>query len=385
MRAAYSEIISFIRQTYNTKEAKIPLHSPVFGGNELKYVTNCIESTFVSSVGSYVDLFEQKIEEFTGATKAVACVNGTNALFLALKLSGVQAGEEVITQPLTFIATVNAIRYCGADPLFLDVDSDTLGLSPGSLEEFLADQCKIDDDTGRLVNLNTGKVISACLPVHTFGHPARIDKIVEICNRYHLPVVEDAAESIGSLYKGRHTGTFGQIGVFSFNGNKTITTGGGGMLIFQDFGLAEKAKHLTTQARIQHAWEFVHDEVGYNYRLPNINAALGVAQMEQLDSFIQRKRDLSRRYMDFFRNTGVIFFTEPENARSNYWLNCIFLPDKEQRDSFLAFSNNQGVMTRPCWKLINQLPMFKNCYSGNLDNSSDIADRLVNIPSSVVL
>lgn len=384
MRKEFGEIITFIRNIFDIPHAPIPLHAPVFNGNEKKYLMDCIESTMVSSVGEYVDLFERKIEAYTGAPKAVACVNGTNALFLALKLCGVQPGEEVITQPLTFIATVNAIRYCGAFPVFVDIESDTLGLSPQKLEEFLIGQCKTDRHTGRLVNVNTGRVISACLPVHTFGHPARIDTIIELCNRYQLPVVEDAAESIGSLYKGRHTGTFGQIGIFSFNGNKTITTGGGGMLIFQDPVLAEKAKHLTTQARVQHAWEFIHDEVGYNYRMPNINAALGVAQMEQIDTFIRKKRELALKYKNFFRDTGLDFFTEPENAQSNYWLNCIILPDKETRDSFLAFSNEQGVMTRPCWRLMNQLPMFADCCTGNLETSNKISDRLVNIPSSVV-
>ena len=389
------EIIGFIRKFHNQQRNFIPLHAPVFLGNEKKYLNECIDSTFVSSVGKNVDLFEEKISEYTGSKIAVACVNGTSALHLALKMVGVEPDTEVVTQPLTFVATANAIIYCGAKPVFLDVDTTTLGLSPKALRSWLSDSTtqQLNNSTKQpeTINKSTGKRVAACVPMHTFGHPCRIDEIVDVCNEYHIPVVEDAAESLGSFFKGKHTGTFGKIGVLSFNGNKIVTTGGGGMLLFNDVELAEKAKHLTTQAKVPHPWEFVHDEIGYNYRMPNINAGLGVAQLEQLPKFLESKRKLAKTYSEFFSNLfperaeKLTFFVEPENAESNYWLNAILFENRLQRDEFLKLSNENGVMTRPAWELMNRLPMFQDAQCGDLTNAEWIADRLVNIPSSSYL
>lgn len=379
----HQKIVDFIRQTFNEPSAFIPLHEPRFIGNEKKYLNECIDSTFVSSVGKFVDKFEEITAAYTGAKRAVVCVNGTEALHMALLLAGVKREDEVITQPLTFIATANAIAYTGAAPVFVDVDENTLGMSPESLSSFLEEFAEVRDD-GFCYNKFSGKRIAACLPVHIFGHPCRIDEIVEICGRYNIPVVEDAAESIGSLYKGRHTGTFGKIGILSYNGNKTITTGGGGMILTDEEELGELAKHLTTQAKVPHAWEYVHDHIGYNYRMPNINAALGVAQMETLDYFIAKKRELATAYKAFFDSLGIRFFTEPANAFSNYWLNAVILEDRQERDRFLEYTNAQKVMTRPAWRLMNRLPMFDHCQSGPLEHARWLEDRLVNVPSSVI-
>ena len=381
MNNRFQQIVDFIRNLYNIPEGPIPLHAPVFIGNEKKNINECIDSTFVSSVGKFVELFEKKIADYTGAKYAVACVNGTNALHLALMMVEVKRNTEVITQPLTFIATANAISYCGATPAFLDVDLDTMGLSPKSLLRFLEKETEKKKDG--VYNKTTKKKIAACVPVHTFGHAARIDKIVEICNHFNIPVVEDAAESLGSLYKGQHTGTFGKIGVVSFNGNKVVTTGGGGMLLFKDEALAIKAKHLTTQAKAPHLWELVHDDIGYNYRMPNINAALGCAQMENLHSFIQKKREIANRYRKFFESINISFFKETQGSYSNYWLNAIFLKDRLERDSFLEYTNRQGIRTRPAWSLMNKLSMFQHCVTGDLSNANQIEDTLVNLPSSV--
>jgi perosamine synthetase len=378
--ATYQFIIDKIREIYSEPEKYIPLHTPLFIGNEKKYLEECIDSTFVSSVGKFVDIFEAKIAEYTGSARAVACVNGTNALHIALKLAGVEHSDEVITQPLTFIATVNAISYCGATPLFIDVDRKTMGLSPAALEAFLSLETVMKADG--CYNKSTKKRIKACVPMHTFGHPCRIDEISLICEKHKIELIEDAAESIGSFYKGKHTGTFGKIGVLSFNGNKIITTGGGGMLLFNDEELARRAKHLTTQAKITHPWNFVHDEIGYNYRMPNINAALGVAQIENLDLYIGKKRLLAKTYEEFFQSEKISFFTEPENCVSNYWLNVILFESEDSRDQFLNESNSQGVMTRPVWRLMNKLKMFENCQKGSLANSEWLEERVVNIPSS---
>lgn len=377
----YQFVINKIRAIFNEHEKPIPLHAPVFIGNEKKYLEECIDSTFVSSVGKFVDLFELKIEEYTRCKRAVGCVNGTNAIHLALKLVGVEQYDEVITQPLTFIATANAISYCGAKPLFIDVDRATMGLSPEALESFLSVETVMKADG--CYNKSSGNRIKACIPMHTFGHPCRIDDIVVICEKYKIELIEDAAESIGSYYKGKHTGTFGKIGVLSFNGNKTITTGGGGMLLFNDEELAIRAKHLSTQAKVAHPWNFVHDEIGYNYRMPNINAALGVAQVESLDFYIERKRLLAKTYEDFFKSAKVSFFIEPVNCISNYWLNVIIFDSATDRDQFLKESNSQGVMTRPSWRLMNKLHMFENCQTGSLVNSNWLEERIVNIPSGV--
>jgi perosamine synthetase len=385
MKDTFKEFVKYIRDLYDNPQGVIPLHAPIFFGNEKKYMQECIDSTFVSSVGKFVDEFELEMARYTGAKKAVACVNGTCALHLALKMAGVKQGNEVITQSLTFIATANAIKYCEAEPIFLDVDMDTMGLSPKALQNFLETKTYFDKIFNKCVNKSTHKTISACVPMHTFGHPCRIDEIAEICNQYQIQVVEDAAESLGSFYKGQHTGTFGKIGVLSFNGNKIITTGGGGMLLFHDEYLAKRAKHLTTQAKLPHPWEFVHDEIGYNYRMPNINAALGLAQLEQLNKFLESKRNLAKEYADFFDKTTITYFKEPKDSISNYWLNCIFLKDKPKRDTFLKYTNENGVMTRPAWQLMNTLPMFEHCQTDNLETSNNISERLVNIPSSFII
>ncbi len=385
----FGEITDFIKKQFNNQEDFISLHEPRFCGNERKYVLDAIESTFVSSVGKYVDMFEKEIANFTGAAKAVACVNGTNALHLALVVAGVNAGDEVISQDITFVATLNAISYTGANPILVDIDKDTLGMSPKALNEWLTENAIIvtDNESKKLIckNKNTDKKISACVPMHTFGHPCRIDEIIEICNEYYIPVIEDAAESLGSYSKQKHTGTSGLVGVLSFNGNKIITTGGGGMLLFNDIDLATRAKHLSTQAKIPHPWEFKHDETGYNYRMPNLNAAIGLAQLEQINTYLESKRKLAENYKKFFDKLNIPFISEPKNAKSNYWLNAILLKDKEERNDFLTFTNKNGVMTRPVWEPIHQLPMYKDVQCGKLENSIWIADRLVNIPSSVIL
>lgn len=418
----FQHIIDFIRTLYPNRDF-IPLHEPWFGGNEKAYLLDCIDSTFVSSVGKYVDRFERMICEFTGAQRAVATVNGTSALHISLLLAGVRGGDLVITQPLTFIATCNAISYCGADPVFIDIDRNTLGLSADALETWLQANVEVVDrglegrgsleSLGGLEGQGTGKPtqpskqrspqhsllsqpsvccihkaskrrISACVPMHTFGHPCEIDRIVDICRLYHIPVVEDSAESIGSYYKGQHTGTFGKLGVLSFNGNKTITTGGGGMILTNDEELGNLAKHITTTAKKPHPWKFEHDMVGYNYRLPNVNAALGCAQMEQLPTMLANKRDTANRYHEFFsRIADLEFIGEPPDSVSNYWLNAILLPDEIEREEFLTQTNEKKVMTRPAWILMNKLTMFSRSLCGNLEISENIESRLVNIPSSI--
>jgi perosamine synthetase len=378
----FENVISFIQTVYKSKDF-IPLHEPKFIGNEKKYLNECIDSTFVSSVGKFVDEFEEKIASYTGAKYAIATSNGTSALHISLILANVERYDEVITQPLTFVATCNAISYCGARPLFVDVDRDTMGLSPAALKEFLENSATVINQ--QCVNNTTGKVIKACVPMHTFGHPCKIDEIKDICDQYHIVLIEDAAESLGSFYKNRHTGTFGKIGVMSFNGNKIITAGGGGCIIIDDADLAKKAKHLTTTAKVPHKWKYAHDMVGYNYRMPNLNAALLVAQLENLDNFIDKKRKLADMYGEFFKGVDCKFVKEPAESSSNYWLNSIILNDKQQQDIFLNESNAQGVMTRPIWTLMNKLPMFKGAQCGDLTNSEWLEDRVVNIPSSVIL
>lgn len=381
----YQDIVDFIRNHYNARENEtVMLHAPTFIGNEKKYLNECIDSTFVSSVGQFVDRFERDMEAYTGAKKAVVCVSGTNALHMAMMLCGVERGDEVLTQALTFIATCNAISYIGAYPVFIDVDKDTMGLSPYALEKWLNENAEIRKD-GQCYNRTTGRRIKACVPMHTFGHPVRIEEILDICKNWNIELIEDAAESIGSLYKGKHTGTFGKVGAISFNGNKTITTGGGGMLLFMDEELGKFAKHITTQAKVPHRWAFVHDHIGYNYRMPNINAALGCAQLECIDTFIENKRGTSQIYKDFFASEphGIKFMKEPADTRSNYWLNAVLLPNKDAQQKFLEFTNDNGVMTRPVWELMNRLPMFNDCQNDGLENTQWLADRLVNIPSSV--
>ena len=377
----YQNVIEFIQELYQSKEF-IPLHEPRFIGNEKKYINEAIDSTFVSSVGKYVSQFEGMVAEFVGTKYAVATSNGTSALHVGLKLVGVDENSEVITQALTFIATANAISYCNARPIFVDVDRDTLGLSPSKLKEFLEEFTHMNEN-GDCINKSTNKVIKACVPMHTFGHPCKIDEIVQICDAYNIAVVEDAAESLGSYYKKKHTGSFGTFGVFSFNGNKIITSGGGGMLVTDNEELAKKAKHLTTTAKVAHPYEYIHDEIGYNYRLTNLAAALGVAQMENLQFFIDKQRDLAGDYDEFFKNTDIEFIQAPKDALSNCWLNAVVLKNKQTRDEFLKYTNDNGVMTRPIWRLMNKLDMFKDAQTGNLDNARWLEERVVNISSSI--
>nr|WP_321266996.1 LegC family aminotransferase [uncultured Sulfurimonas sp.] len=378
----YKEIVEFIQNVYKTK-GFIPLHEPKFNGNEKKYLNDCIDSTFVSSVGKYVDAFEEQFAKKVGSKYAVATVNGTSALHISLILAGVKKEDEVITQPLTFVATCNAISYLDAKPVFVDVDLDTMGLSPASLKEFLEKNCELKDN--RCINKTTKKCIKACVAMHTFGHSCRVDEIKDICDKWHITLVEDAAESLGSYYQGRHTGTFAKLGAFSFNGNKIITSGGGGVIVTDDEELAKRAKHLTTTAKIPHKWEYVHDEIAYNYRMPNLNAALLVAQLEQLDTFLASKRELASKYEEYFKTKSEIdFIKEPRDAKSNYWLQALILKDEKTRDEFLDFTNKNGVMTRPIWKLMSELEMFKETQCADLKNSKYLQQRVVNIPSSVI-
>ncbi len=378
----FKDVINFIQKIYKTTSF-IPLHEPKFIGNEKKYLNECIDSAFVSSVGKFVDEFEEKIANYTGAKYAIATSNGTSALHISLLLANVEQSDEVITQPLTFVATCNAISYCGANPVFVDVDKETMGLSPSALKTFLENNTSIIGQ--QCINNSTGKVIKACVPMHTFGHPCRIDEIKDICDKYHIFLIEDAAESLGSIYKNKHTGTYGQVGVMSFNGNKIITAGGGGCIVTNDKTLAKKAKHLTTTAKVPHKWDFYHDMVGYNYRMPNLNAALLVAQLENLDNFVHNKRKLAHMYEEFFNGINCVFVKESIESRSNYWLNSILLKNKQQRDEFLNETNSQNVMTRPIWTLMNKLPMFEHNQCGDLTNSEWLEERAVNIPSSVIL
>ena len=375
----YNKFIAFVREQYRTNDF-VPLHEPRFRGNEKRYLLDTIDSTFVSSVGAYVDQFERNMEQFTKATKAVAVVNGTAALQVALRLVGVSKGDEVITQALSFIATANAISYNNATPVFLDVDLDTMGLSPEAVRRFLENYGELREDGS--YNRVTGNKISACVPMHTFGFPVHLDELIAICSEWKIPVVEDAAESLGSYYKGQHTGTMGQIGCFSFNGNKTITCGGGGAIVSNDLELGIKAKYLTTIAKKPHAYEFFHDEIGYNYRMPNLNAALACAQMEMLPSFLVDKRKLAEEYAKFFQSAGVNFRMETPQSRANYWLMCVELNDILERDNFLKETNANGIMTRPIWTLTYRLPMYQHCYRDGQVNAEFLEQRIVNIPSS---
>jgi perosamine synthetase len=377
------EIITFIQNLYKT-EAFIPLHEPRFIGNEKKYLNECIDSSFVSSVGAFVERFEQEFAAYVGSKYAIACVNGTAALHTALVVSDVREGDVVITQPLSFVATANAISYCGAEPIFLDVDSASLGLSPRALQNFLESYCELRE--GECFEKRGAKRVKACVPMHTFGHPCKIDTIAQICKDWGITLIEDAAESLGSYYKGRHTGTFGDVAAFSFNGNKIITSGGGGVVVTDDAALAKRAKHITTTAKVPHKWEYIHDEIGFNYRMPNLNAALLVAQMEQLEKFLANKRTLAKEYANFFATfDDITFVNEPKDAQSNYWLNTLLLKDKESQERFLSYMNEKGVMSRPAWRLLSELKMFQNCYNDGLTNAKALQQRIVNIPSSVRL
>ena len=375
----FDYLAKFIQDKYRTNSF-IPLHEPRFIGKEKEFVSQTIDSTFVSSVGQYVNQFEEDIAKYTGSKRAIAIVNGTSALHLSMLMAGVKPGDYVITQALTFVATCNAIHYCQAEPILIDVDKKTLGLSPIALEAWLEENAFVDTDQVCKLK-NSKRVIKACIPMHTFGHPVEIDTLATICNVWKLAMIEDAAESLGSLFKDTHTGTFGLMGTLSFNGNKIITSGGGGAILCNE-ELYLKGKHLSTTAKKPNDIHFVHDEVGFNYRLPNINAALGCAQLESINLFVKQKRQLAEEYAQLLKNSNLEFFKEPKNCRSNYWLNTIICHDESQRNELLNYMNSREIMTRPVWTPMNKLPMFKNSISDSLQNTLWLEERIVNIPSS---
>ncbi|SDZ40703.1 MULTISPECIES: LegC family aminotransferase [Rhodonellum] len=377
---AFKQVIQFIQEKFQSK-GFIPLHAPSFMGNERKYLMDTIDSTFVSSVGAYVDLAEKMVAEISQIHKAVAVVNGTSGLQIALQLAGVQPGDEVITQALTFVATANAIHYTGAEPVFLDVDYDTMGLSPKAVESFLEEYGELRE--GGTYNKKTGKRIASCVPMHTFGFPVHLDELVSVCEKWKIPIVEDAAESLGSFYKMQHTGSFGKLGVFSFNGNKIVTCGGGGMIVTQEEDLGKLGKHLTTTAKVAHPYEYVHDHVGYNFRMPNLNAALLCAQLERLDFYLKNKRQLAHEYIDFFEGQEIIFRKELDNTQANYWLMSVELENLSARNAFLKATNDAKTVTRPIWQLMYRLPMYQHCYRDGQTNAVILEERIVNIPSSV--
>lgn len=380
VKARYLPLIQAIRERFPGDDP-IPLHAPVFGGKEKVYLSECIDSTFVSSVGPFVDRFERMMEEITGGRFAIATMNGTAALHMTLILAGVRDGDEVITQPLTFVATCNAIAYQRAHPIFIDVDRDTLGLSPDAVAAFLEEHAEMRN--GQCVNRGTGRCIRAMVPMHTFGIAARIEALLEIGARWNIAVIEDAAEAIGSTWRGRALGTFAPLSAFSFNGNKIVTSGGGGCVVTESPEIARLAKHLTTTAKSPHAWEFSHDQVGYNYRLPNINAALACAQLEQLPGFLEKKRDLARFYANVCRSVGLHFLNEPEGGESNFWLNAVLTDGREERDALLSYAAEEKIMMRPVWQLMTTLPAFQGAQAMPIPNAQWLQDRIVNIPSSV--
>ncbi|OFZ53989.1 MAG: aminotransferase DegT [Bdellovibrionales bacterium RIFOXYC1_FULL_54_43] len=375
------ELTQFVRSHYGTESGAIPLHAPVFQGNEKKYLAECIDSTFVSYLGKYVTQLEAMTQEYTGTKHAIAIGNGTLALHAALHVLGANSESEVITQTLTFVATVNAIRYTGAAPVFLDSSRTTLGMCPEALKVFLQENAELRD--GKAYNRKTGKSFAACVPMHVFGHCVDLDGLIKICDSYGIPLLEDAAESLGSFYKGRHTGVIGKLGILSYNGNKIVTTGGGGMILTNDDALAARLRHITTTAKKKHAWAFEHDELGFNYRMPNVNAAVGCAQMERLPQMLADKRATAEAYARFFAQKGIPFIAEPEGTKSNYWLNAILAGSRQERDAILEYTNSHGVMTRPVWEPMHRLPMHADFQRGPLTNAEWLADRLVNIPSGV--
>lgn len=371
--------VDVVREIYG--DSFIPLHRPIFSEHERESVAEVIGNNFVSSAGKEIEVFESKIADFTGARYAIATVNGTAALHVALHLANVSAGSEVITQAVSFVATANAISYCQAKPVFIDIDLETMGLSPKALAAFL--QANVEMRHGHAYNKVSGARISACVPMHTFGHAALIDEIADICNAFNIALIEDCAESLGSYLGSKHTGRAGKFATFSFNGNKIITTGGGGMIITDDEHLAQRARHITTTSKRPHAYEYYHDEVGFNYRMPNLNAAMGLAQIEKLDNFLSQKRIVAESYRDFFASLPMEFVWEREGTRANFWLNCVLCEDLAARNTFLEYTNEAGIMTRPLWQLLNRLPMYENCETDALTHSNFLAERLVNIPSSV--
>ena len=376
-------LIDLIQNNYATKEL-IPLHAPVFNGNEKKYINETINSTFVSTVGQFVQDFEKNIAQFVGSNFAIAMSSGTTALHIALLASGCNSESEVITQSLSFVAGCNAINYCNSHPVFVDVDKDTLGMSPESLSNFLVNNCEIRDD-GKCWNKKSNKVIRVCLPTHVYGFSARIDKIQKICNKYNIILIEDAAESLGSYYKDKHLGTFSKLAIFSFNGNKIITSGGGGMVVTNDELLAKKIKHLSTTAKVPHKWEFYHDQIGYNYRMPNINAALGMAQLERINIFLENKKSIAKIYKNWCHENKVKIIEPIKDSKPNFWLNTIIVNDLEERNYVLGEINKKNINIRPAWNLLSSLPMFKNCQSEEIPNTTWLFDRIINLPSSVFI
>jgi perosamine synthetase len=376
-------VVNAIREVTGGPSA---LHEPVFRGNEQAYVAECIETGWVSSVGAFVDRLERDLVQYTGARHAIATVNGTSALHVALILAGVQKGDEVIVPALSFVATANAVTYCGAVPHFVDVSDKTLGMCPEKLENHFT--LELTRNRNEIRNRKTGRRVAAIVPMHTFGHPCEMDFLCELADTYGLPIVEDAAESLGSSFRGKHTGTFGLLGILSFNGNKIITAGGGGAILTNDTYLAQRAKHLTTTAKVPHTWEYVHDAAGFNYRMPNLNAALACAQLEQLNGFLASKRSTAERYQETVAKIeGVSFIAEPKNSCSNYWLNAIRLDydHKSARDKILDSFNKTGLMSRPSWTPLNRLAMFRECVSSNLETTDALFDSLINIPSGAGL
>lgn len=374
------KIVSFIKELYPDMNPVL-LHCPQFIGNEKKYLAECIDTKYVSYVGHFVADMENKIKEITGVKHAVAMVNGTEALHMALLASRIETGDEVITQSLTFAATAAAIVHSGASPIFIDVDKETMGISPVALENFLVENTEIVNDL--VINKVTKKRIRTVVPMHTFGHPCKIEEIKKICDEYHLDLIEDSAESLGSFYKGKHTGTFGKAGILSFNGNKLVTTGGGGMLITNDDAVAERAKYISTTAKQPHRWEFVHTEVGYNLRMPSINAAVGFAQLECFDTLLANKRETAQIYKNFFNTLDIELIMEPENCKSNYWLNTIMVKDRNERDAFLEYANDNGIQARPIWTLMHKLKPYEKYQTMDMTNSEYFEERIINIPSSV--
>ncbi|MCS4039535.1 LegC family aminotransferase [Salinibacter ruber] len=376
-------VVEAIRDAIGPRDGFTPLHKPTFENNEWEYVKECIDTEWVSTAGSYVEQFEEDLAKYTGAEHAVVTVNGTAALHVSLRLAGVTPEDEVLVPALSFVATANAVAYLGATPHFVDSEERTLGLDSEKLEAYLDEIAEVRD--GTCVNTQTGRPIKALVPMHAYGHPVALDALQEVAERYHLTLVEDAAESLGSLYKGTHTGTIGRLGALSFNGNKTITTGGGGAILTNDDQLADEALHLVRVAKEDHEWEYFHDQTGYNYRMPNLNAALGCAQLEQMPSFLERKRVLAERYRDAFADVdGVSFFAEREDTRSNYWLNVLLLDEKvaDRRDAVLEATNEADLMTRPTWQLLSSLPMYKDCPRMDLSTAKSLEQRLINIPST---
>ena len=382
-----NHFIELVRDIYQTDDF-IPLHAPVFSDLDLEYVMDAIESTFVSSVSDYVNKLEQDLCEFTGAGYAIPVVNGTSGIHLALHVLGINADSEVLTQSLTFAATCNAIAYTGAKPIFIDVDQESMGLCPDSLDNFLENNAEFREVNGgmRTINKHTGKHIAACVPMHTFGHPIEISKLIHVCEKWGIVLVEDTAEALGSTFDFRgekkHCGTIGAMGVLSFNGNKTITTGGGGAVLTNNYHLAERLRHLSTTAKLPHKWEYIHDELGFNYRMPGLNAALGCAQMAQLDHLLADKQDITSIYRDWCSSQSVEFVDSREGTQPNFWLNAVLLSDRQERDEFLAQTNKQGVMTRPVWQPMHLLNHFQDVQKADLTNTMFIMDRLVNVPSS---